>query len=109
MKRWNQWEVARESIKAWIAQYGHIERLQEYRTKLEKLGDNPTLEDIRKVSTPGYGLSNIRMRRCDECGRQDDDMELVELGEKIGIDVVNMYKVHICLPCLVKALQLLGP
>lgn len=112
MKIWNKWTWAKKSREEWISQYGYRERNQEYVTKLNNLGESITIGQIKEIfSTPGYGMHYLALPKCDECGKQDDEQELVELGAAIelgGTSVGDGYnRVNVCLPCVFKAFQML--
>lgn len=111
MKIWNKWTWAIKSRQEWLALYGHRERNQEYVTKLNNLGENPTIDQIKEIFlTPGYGMHHLSLPRCDECGKQDNEQEVIELGAAIeigGTSSDGSNRVNVCLPCVFKAFQML--
>lgn len=109
MKIWNKWTWAKKVREDWIGAYGWLERWQELRTELENLGATPQLEQVRDLLSKDFAY-HTNVPRCDECGKWDEEQEVIELGASIelgGILGDGYNRVNVCLPCLVKAMEML--
>lgn len=104
MKIWNKWTTALYERERWISEFGHLPELQYIRTEIQNLGNNFTVDDLAVF------LDNLwycKVPRCDECGKQSNEQEVIELGEMVEEVERMQNRIIICLPCLIKALQML--
>lgn len=103
MRLWNKWTLAIEGRRRWVEQYGGRPNLLHIVQSLEDLGAHPDPDQLYEASGRRIPRGEIK---CDECGEEDPEGEVVELGEMIEVDYESN-RVNICLKCLMKALQLI--
>lgn len=103
MRRIDKHVRAKDAIREWLRDFSGLRELQDIKDKLLALGDNPKWEDVRKF------LSEDRtdIPICDECDKQSNEWEVLELDVKIEGFAGDYSHIHICLPCLVKGMMLL--
>lgn len=104
MKIWNKWTTALYERERWISEFGYLPELQDIVTKLNNLGNNFTLDDLKVILND---LWTHKVPPCYECGKQDNEQEVLGIGLKSEPILVFDSIAFICLPCLVKALQML--